>query len=135
MFGARPCLDGFLRAIHISCIFSLETERDAFVSALSKLTFLDNYREIGEKNIKSIRLDKAKMLGSGAKPDFAFLQDHSQSSSPRTAAQKLKHFETMNSLAIAEAIDEVSREEIEHATPPRMFSLQKLVEIADLNMD
>eukprot|EP01065_Artemidia_motanka_P015433 TRINITY_DN19254_c0_g2_i1.p1 TRINITY_DN19254_c0_g2~~TRINITY_DN19254_c0_g2_i1.p1 ORF type:complete len:1758 (+),score=638.33 TRINITY_DN19254_c0_g2_i1:52-5325(+) len=179
------CLEGFLRAIHISCIFYLDTERDAFVSALSKLTFLDTYRAIEAKNIRSIRmlihiagtegnylrsswfpilrcisqLDKAKVLASTAKPDFHFLE--TADSNPRTAEEKLRHYEQVNSQTITDAIDEdaitrvysstaeldndaivefvkclcqVSTEEITHSTPPRKFSLQKLVEVADANM-
>eukprot|EP00756_Hemistasia_phaeocysticola_P035955 Hpha_TRINITY_DN16613_c2_g3::TRINITY_DN16613_c2_g3_i1::g.181261::m.181261/K18442/ARFGEF, BIG; brefeldin A-inhibited guanine nucleotide-exchange protein len=179
------CLEGFLRAIHLSCIFYLDTERDAFVSALSKLTFLDNYRAIEGKNIRSIRmlihiattegnylrsswfpilrcisqLDKAQMLATTAKPDFHFLKE--EDPSPRQAEDKLRHFEQANSQTIAEAIDEaaisrifasssdlsndaivdfvhslcqVSTEEIVQSSNPRMFSLQKLIEVADANM-
>jgi len=178
------CLEGFLRAIHLSCIFYLDTERDAFVSALSKLTFLDNYRAIEGKNIRSIKmlihiaategnylrsswfpilrcisqLDKAQMLANDVKPDFHFLKQDDQS---KQAEDKLKHFEQANSLTIAEAIDEtavarifsssselsndaivdfvsslcqVSMEEIVQSLKPRMFSLQKLIEVGNANM-
>ncbi|KAJ9461855.1 Brefeldin A-inhibited guanine nucleotide-exchange protein 3 [Diplonema papillatum] len=215
------CLDGFVRSIHIACMFYLDVERDAFVSALAKLTFLSNYREIEPKNIKSIKalidiasregtflrsswfavlrcfsqLDKLQLLGSGAKPDFAFLNQplpasgrrgHRPSFNEKASAQsqssggnsfnnsvtlpnrqldsekeRIRHYEMMNSLIIADQIDEVaisriygstidlsdeaivyfvkhlcevSFEEIEQSHPPRMFSLQKLIEIADINM-
>lgn len=36
------CLDGFKAAIHISCIFYMATERDAFITSLSKFTQVTN---------------------------------------------------------------------------------------------
>eukprot|EP01062_Namystynia_karyoxenos_P076589 TRINITY_DN7531_c0_g1_i1.p1 TRINITY_DN7531_c0_g1~~TRINITY_DN7531_c0_g1_i1.p1 ORF type:complete len:1986 (+),score=735.47 TRINITY_DN7531_c0_g1_i1:80-6037(+) len=189
------CLEGFDLAIHVSCVFFLDVERDAFVSALSKLTFLSNYREIEDKNLKGIRLliviagregnylrsswyavlrcisqlERLQLLGSGAKPDFAFIDEQPSLGGGRrhgadertSAREKLRQYEHLNSQLIVEAIDdtavsriysstvdlngeaivffvkhlcEVSAEEIEHTVPPRMFSLQKLIEVADLNM-
>ena len=219
------CLEGFMKSIHISSIFYLDTERDAFVSALSKLTFLNNLREIEPKNIKSIKslidlagkegqllrsswfailrcfsqLERLQLLGAGAKPDFAFLnephpnqpkkgrgQSHhnnsggldgthssngsltngSMSNQPVSAKnmdseRERIRLEERNSQIVADQIDEVavsrvysstvdlsgegivyfvkhlcevSTEEIEQSHPPRMFSLQKIIEIADVNM-
>ena len=184
------CLEGFTRGIHISCLFFLDVQRDAFVSALSKLTFLNNYREIEHKNIKSIKvlieiattegdrlrsswyaalrcisqLEKLQLLGAGAKPDFAFLAETDRASNHKGHKDdrtRLRQLEVINSLTVANQIDdvaisriysstaelsseaivyfvkhlcEVSMEEIEHSSPPRMFSLQKLIEVADINM-
>eukprot|EP01061_Rhynchopus_euleeides_P007844 TRINITY_DN1689_c0_g2_i1.p1 TRINITY_DN1689_c0_g2~~TRINITY_DN1689_c0_g2_i1.p1 ORF type:complete len:1588 (+),score=764.32 TRINITY_DN1689_c0_g2_i1:206-4765(+) len=218
------CLEGFVRSIHIACLFFLDVERDAFVSALSKLTFLNNLREIEPKNIKSIKalidtagkeggylrsswfailrcfsqLERLQLLGAGAKPDFAFLNEPIPAGGGRKHSGQAKshHFnssldgthssagsqagngsvsggkssehererlrlEERNSQIIADQIDEVavarvysntidlsgeaivffvrhlcevSTEEIEQSHPPRMFSLQKLIEIADVNM-
>ncbi|KAJ1330546.1 hypothetical protein BSLG_009308 [Batrachochytrium salamandrivorans] len=50
------CLRGFSGAIHIACVFKLETERDAFVSSLAKLTSLNNFYKIKSKNVKAIRI-------------------------------------------------------------------------------
>ena len=245
------CVEGFVKSIHIACLFYLDVERDAFVSALSKLTFLNNLREIEPKNIKSIKalislavkeggylrsswfavlrcfsqLERLQLLGSGAKPDFAFidepapdkrgkrgsLRSHHYShpaadggalgasangaapsnaslastggsssgveralghhgSAPSAASKEKSAAETererlrleeRNSAIIADQIDEVaisrvyssttelsgeaivyfvrhlcevSTEELEQSSPPRIFSLQKLIEIADANM-
>eukprot|EP01060_Flectonema_neradi_P006340 TRINITY_DN1426_c0_g2_i2.p1 TRINITY_DN1426_c0_g2~~TRINITY_DN1426_c0_g2_i2.p1 ORF type:complete len:1560 (+),score=299.45 TRINITY_DN1426_c0_g2_i2:80-4759(+) len=184
------CLEGFKRGVHISCLFFLDVQRDAFVSALSKLTFLNNYREIEHKNIKSIRvlidiattegnrlrsswyavlrcisqLEKLQLLGAGAKPDFAFLEVEKTNAGhkvSRDEKSRMKQLEVLNSMTVANQIDEVaisriysstaelsseaivyfvkhlcevSMEEIEHSSPPRMFSLQKIIEIADINM-
>ncbi|KAJ3097757.1 Brefeldin A-inhibited guanine nucleotide-exchange protein 2 [Phlyctochytrium planicorne] len=49
------CLQGFAGSIRIASIFRLETERDAFVTSLSKLTGLSHIGEIRPKNIKVIK--------------------------------------------------------------------------------
>ncbi|EGF79395.1 hypothetical protein BATDEDRAFT_35363 [Batrachochytrium dendrobatidis JAM81] len=49
------CLRGFSGAIRIACTFKLETERDAFVSSLAKLTSLGNFYNIKPKNVMAIR--------------------------------------------------------------------------------
>eukprot|EP00756_Hemistasia_phaeocysticola_P044533 Hpha_TRINITY_DN18338_c0_g1::TRINITY_DN18338_c0_g1_i1::g.158210::m.158210/K18442/ARFGEF, BIG; brefeldin A-inhibited guanine nucleotide-exchange protein len=188
------CLEGFDLAIHVSCVFFLDVERDAFVSALSKMTFLSNYREIESKNLRGIKLliniasregnylrsswyavlrcisqlERLQLLGAGAKPDFAFLDEpapkgrNKERAVVRSARDKVHQYEHLNSQLIRHAVDEtlisriytdtrhltgeaivffvkhlcaVSAEEIEHTQPPRMFSLQKLIEVADINMD
>ncbi|KAJ3306504.1 Brefeldin A-inhibited guanine nucleotide-exchange protein 1 [Kappamyces sp. JEL0829] len=48
------CLTGLTGAIRLACLFRLETERDAFVSSLAKLTSLSNFYDIRPKNIKAI---------------------------------------------------------------------------------
>ena len=48
------CLSGFAGAISLACTYHLETERDAFVSTLAKLTSLSNFYDIKSKNIKAI---------------------------------------------------------------------------------
>nr|KAJ3422159.1 Brefeldin A-inhibited guanine nucleotide-exchange protein 1 [Polyrhizophydium stewartii] len=59
------CLRGFAGAIRLTCAFRMETERDAFVSSLSKLTSLSNFYNIKPKNVKAIRtlIDLAQSLG------------------------------------------------------------------------
>jgi brefeldin A-inhibited guanine nucleotide-exchange protein len=49
------CLQGFAAAIRVASIFRLETERDAFVTSLSKLTGLSHIGEIRPKNVKAIK--------------------------------------------------------------------------------
>jgi brefeldin A-inhibited guanine nucleotide-exchange protein len=48
------CLDGIVGSIKLACWFHLETERDAFVSTLSKMTGLNHFYEIKEKNTNAI---------------------------------------------------------------------------------
>ena len=90
------CISGFQHAIHVSCVFYMETERTTFVSALEKLTLLSNLREMRPKNISAIKalinlastegnylqsswvavlrcvslLERLHLLGSGLQPDL-----------------------------------------------------------------
>lgn len=47
-------IEGFIHAIKISGYFNMDTEREAFVSSLSKCVQINTTREIKEKNIKCI---------------------------------------------------------------------------------
>jgi len=60
------CLDGFKNAIRIVCFFDLELERNAFVTTLSKFTFLNNLGEMKTKNMEAIKalLDVAVTEGN-----------------------------------------------------------------------
>ncbi|KAJ3056406.1 Brefeldin A-inhibited guanine nucleotide-exchange protein 2 [Rhizophlyctis rosea] len=62
---ADLCLQGFGGSIRIASIFRMETERDAFVSSLAKLTGLSHVQDIRPKNIKAIKalIGIANMLG------------------------------------------------------------------------
>ncbi|KAJ3152336.1 Brefeldin A-inhibited guanine nucleotide-exchange protein 2 [Geranomyces michiganensis] len=62
--GAQPsvepkpadlCLEGFALSIRLASIFRMETERDAFVTSLSKLTGLSHIHDIRPKNIRAIK--------------------------------------------------------------------------------
>ena len=90
------CISGFQHAIHVACVFFMETERSAFVSALEKFTLLNNLREMRPKNISAIKalinlastegnllqtswvavlrcvslLERLHLLGSGLQPDL-----------------------------------------------------------------
>eukprot|EP00842_Homolaphlyctis_polyrhiza_P003487 jgi/Hompol1/4139/HPOL_003490-RA len=59
------CLRGFACAIRTASAFKMETERDAFVSSLAKLTSLGNFFQMKPKNVKAIRtlIDLALNLG------------------------------------------------------------------------
>jgi brefeldin A-inhibited guanine nucleotide-exchange protein len=63
------CLDGFKSAIHITCFFDLELERNAFVTTLAKFTFLNNLGEMKTKNMEAIKslLDIAVTEGNHLK--------------------------------------------------------------------
>lgn len=52
----KLAMEGLRLAIHISCIFDLETPREAFVSALSKFTNLNNVREMVAKNVEALKM-------------------------------------------------------------------------------
>lgn len=99
------CLEGFKNAIRVSCTFYMEvqvpfslcitySQRNTFVTSLAKFTFLNNLREMKQKNIESIKalieiarteanhlqdswfqilqcishLEQLQLLGSGASP-------------------------------------------------------------------
>eukprot|EP01124_Arcella_intermedia_P007339 TRINITY_DN14468_c0_g1_i2.p1 TRINITY_DN14468_c0_g1~~TRINITY_DN14468_c0_g1_i2.p1 ORF type:complete len:2692 (+),score=798.91 TRINITY_DN14468_c0_g1_i2:41-8116(+) len=50
------CLAGFKAAIRLSCIFSLDTQKDTFIRALTKSTSLiDNLHELQEKHFVAIK--------------------------------------------------------------------------------
>eukprot|EP00004_Rigifila_ramosa_P010008 TRINITY_DN2179_c0_g1_i5.p1 TRINITY_DN2179_c0_g1~~TRINITY_DN2179_c0_g1_i5.p1 ORF type:complete len:2300 (+),score=531.60 TRINITY_DN2179_c0_g1_i5:376-6900(+) len=51
----QQCLAGFLYSVKISSLFYLETERNAFISALAKFTMLHTTAEIRAKNVESIK--------------------------------------------------------------------------------
>ncbi|KND04045.1 hypothetical protein, variant [Spizellomyces punctatus DAOM BR117] len=53
--AADLCLEGFAGSIRLASIFRMETERDAFVTSLSKLTGLSHIQDIRPKNIKAIK--------------------------------------------------------------------------------
>ncbi|KAI9301721.1 hypothetical protein BJ944DRAFT_243025 [Cunninghamella echinulata] len=55
------CLEGFKHAIRIICLFhtvqseDMDLQRDAFVTTLTKFTFLSNLNEMKPKNVEAIR--------------------------------------------------------------------------------
>ncbi|OBZ89970.1 Protein transport protein sec72 [Choanephora cucurbitarum] len=55
------CLEGFKNAIRIICLFhtvqseDMDLQRDAFVTTLTKFTFLTNLNEMKSKNVEAIR--------------------------------------------------------------------------------
>ncbi|CAG8570332.1 8126_t:CDS:10 [Ambispora leptoticha] len=65
-------LEGFKLAIRIICLFDLELERNAFVTTLSKFTFLNNLGEMKPKNVEAIKtlLDIALTEGNYLKDSW-----------------------------------------------------------------
>ncbi|KAI0751592.1 hypothetical protein C8Q80DRAFT_1158159 [Daedaleopsis nitida] len=173
------CLEGFKAAIHIVCFFDLELERNAFVSTLSKFTFLNNLGEMKTKNMEAIKtlldvavtegnqlkgswrevlgcvsqLEHMQLISSGVdvpdagrkgrsrKPPTEELANESRSTHITVAADmvfSLSHY--LSGTAIVDfvrALCDVSWEEIQSSglsQHPRLFSLQKLVEISYYNM-
>ena len=59
------CLRGFGGAIPLACVFKLETERDAFISSLAKLTSMNNFSNMKPKNVKAVKtiIELANSLG------------------------------------------------------------------------
>jgi brefeldin A-inhibited guanine nucleotide-exchange protein len=52
---ANVAIEGFKLAIRIVCLFDMELERNAFVTTLSKFTFLNNLGEMKPKNVEAIK--------------------------------------------------------------------------------
>jgi brefeldin A-inhibited guanine nucleotide-exchange protein len=108
----HTALHGVGNAIHICSRFFLDTERDAFVGCLSKLTNLHMLKEISLKNIDAIKtlldvaredgnflqqswyevlrsisqLQKLQLLSAGAHSDAEFLIDDSSAASAASQA-------------------------------------------------
>ncbi|KAI8899412.1 hypothetical protein BC833DRAFT_647915 [Globomyces pollinis-pini] len=59
------CLSAFVGAIRLAAIFKLETERDAYVTSLSQMTFLSHFYDIKPKNTKAINtmIELASTMG------------------------------------------------------------------------
>lgn len=49
------CLEGFKHAVRVSCTFYMDVERNTYVQSLAKFTFLNNLREMKQKNVESIK--------------------------------------------------------------------------------
>lgn len=76
------CIEGFMHAIKISGFYSMNTERDAFVSSLSKFTQMifsgvGAIREIKEKNLECIRalLNLATYEGNYLRSSWYYVLD------------------------------------------------------------
>ena len=50
------CLEGFRSAIHVTCVMSMKTHRDAFLTSLAKFTSLHSAADIKQKNINAIKV-------------------------------------------------------------------------------
>ncbi|KAK7061698.1 protein transport protein sec71 [Favolaschia claudopus] len=173
------CLDGFKSAIRIVCFFDLELERNAFVTTLTKFTFLNNLGEMKTKNMEAIKtlLDVAVTEGNHLKGSWQEVLtcvsqlEHMQLISGATDAESgrkgrarklpteelanesrsthitvatdmvfsLSHFLSGTAIVdFVQALSDVSWQEIQSSglsQHPRLFSLQKLVEISYYNMN
>ncbi|KAG8914569.1 guanine nucleotide exchange protein for ADP-robosylation factor [Tulasnella sp. 408] len=160
----EQCLDGFKSAIRIVCVFDLELERNAFVTTLGKFTFLNNLGEMKAKNMEAIKalLDIAVTEGNHLKGSWhEVLTCVSQlermqlisngidvPDTGRTRSWSLFRFTSSITkealfpqtaiVDFVQALSDVSWEEIVssgNSQHPRMFSLQKLVDISYYNMN
>jgi len=192
------CIEGFMHAIKIAGFYAMNTERDAFVSSLSKFTQIltstsSAVREIKEKNLECIRallnlatyegnylrsswyyvldciskIDYMHVLGTGARRDADFFNANKRQLAKAGSVNLQRKLEReqilmQNSELIVQSVDmnkidliiqrstqldpdaiidfvtslcQVSREELADPENPRKFSLQKLVEVADFNMN
>lgn len=110
------CIEGFMHAIKISGFYLMNTERDAFVSSLSKFTQVSTFKESKEKNIECIRallnlainegnylknswyyvldciskIDYMYVLGTGSRKDADFFNTNKKSKANSQAKQKLE---------------------------------------------
>ncbi|KAJ7129720.1 hypothetical protein C8R44DRAFT_979029 [Mycena epipterygia] len=173
------CLDGFKSAIRIVCFFDLELERNAFVTTLTKFTFLNNLGEMKTKNMEAIKtlldvavtegnhlkgswhevltcvsqLEHMQLISGGTEADSGRkgrarklpteeLANESRSTHITVATDmvfSLSHFLSGTAIVdFVQALSDVSWEEIQSSglsQHPRLFSLQKLVEISYYNMN
>ncbi|CAI8011228.1 Brefeldin A-inhibited guanine nucleotide-exchange protein 2 [Geodia barretti] len=204
------CLDGFRCAIRISCIFSLDLERDAYIKGLAKFTMLTTsvgLAEMKPKNIEVIKslcnvaytdgnylqdswmdvfhcvsqLELAQLVGTGVKTRYLTTSSSARpqrgggakgkiSQSSRTGVDAVltgtdqKRIDSIkeqvgetSSQTVVVAVDRIftgstrldsqaivdfvealcatSNAELSNPTHPRMFSLQKIIEISYYNMD
>ncbi|KAF7301642.1 Guanine nucleotide exchange factor [Mycena indigotica] len=173
------CLDGFKCAIRIVCFFGLELERNAFVTTLSKFTFLNNLGEMKTKNMEAIKtlldiavtegnqlkgswhdvltcvsqLEHMQIISGGGDADSGRkgrtrklpteeLANESRSTHITVATDmvfSLSHYLSGTAIVdFVQALSDVSWEEIQSSglsQHPRLFSLQKLVEISYYNMN
>eukprot|EP01114_Cavostelium_apophysatum_P013913 TRINITY_DN3475_c0_g1_i1.p1 TRINITY_DN3475_c0_g1~~TRINITY_DN3475_c0_g1_i1.p1 ORF type:complete len:1736 (+),score=542.67 TRINITY_DN3475_c0_g1_i1:271-5478(+) len=103
------CLEGFKHAIHVSCTFFLETQRNTFVTSLAKFTFLSNPREMRQKNIESI-----KSLVEIARTEANYLQD-----SWFQVLQCISHLEQLQLLGSGSANPFHEEDDQQITSPPR----------------
>ncbi|KAG6896931.1 hypothetical protein C0992_005196 [Termitomyces sp. T32_za158] len=172
------CLDGFKNAIRIVCFFDLELQRNAFVTTLTKFTFLNNLGEMKTKNMEAIKslLDVAVTEGNNLKGSWhevltcvsqlehmqlisgADVQEGRKTRVRKLPSEELANESPSTHITVAadmvfslshylsgtaivdfvQALSDVSWEEIQSSglsQHPRMFSLQKLVEISYYNMN
>nr|CAD7445253.1 unnamed protein product [Timema bartmani] len=138
---ASLCLDGIRCAIRIACIFHMTVrhlERDAYVQALARFTLLTANSPITEMKAKNI--DTIKTLITVAHTDASVKESIGETSSQSVVVAVDRIFTGSTRLdgdAIVDfvkALCQVSLDELAYASHPRMFSLQKIVEISYYNM-
>ncbi|KAI9098198.1 hypothetical protein DFS34DRAFT_694406 [Phlyctochytrium arcticum] len=96
---ADLCLEGFAASIRLASIFRMETERDAFVTSLNKLTGLSHIQHIRPKNIKAI-----KTLIMIANVLSEYLE-----SSWMQVLKSISHLERLQLIANRDSFDEAAR--------------------------
>lgn len=51
------CLQGFRYAVHVTCIMSMQTQRDAFVTSMAKFTYLHHAADMKQKNVDAVKVN------------------------------------------------------------------------------
>jgi len=103
------CLEGLRQNTTLSCTFDMDTERNAFVTTLNKLTTLNQQKEMKHKNIQSI-----KTLMDVALTDGNYLHD---SWFPILKSMSvLEQLHLVGSGASTEAIPRFNNDELRNST-------------------
>ncbi|KAG8002940.1 Brefeldin A-inhibited guanine nucleotide-exchange protein 2 [Nibea albiflora] len=143
---ASLCLEGIRCAIRIASIFSMQLERDAYVQALARFTLLtasSSITEMKQKNIDTYQdPDHCNLVGSQDKRQMAHIQESVGETSSQSVVVAVDRIFTGSTRLDGNAIVDfvrwlcaVSMDELASAHQPRMFSLQKIVEISYYNMN
>ncbi|RXN04096.1 brefeldin A-inhibited guanine nucleotide-exchange 1-like isoform X4 [Labeo rohita] len=159
---ASLCLEGIRCAIRIACIFSIQLERDAYVQALARFTLLtasSGITEMKQKNIDTIKtlitvahtdgnylgnswheilkcisqLELAQLIGTGVKARYISGTVRGKEGFI-TSTKEQTSDEYLGLVDFVRWLCAVSMDELASPTHPRMFSLQKIVEISYYNM-
>ena len=109
------CLEGFKCAIRISSIFFLETQRDTFVTSLTKFTYLNNLKEMRPKNVEAI-----KTLIHVAHTEANFLMD-----SWRLILRSISQLERLQLLGSGVRADGVTTERVARKDPKKRGSRRR----------
>ncbi|KAH6598404.1 hypothetical protein BASA61_002874 [Batrachochytrium salamandrivorans] len=149
----KTALQGFNAATHLSCIFDLVLEKRAFLSSLTKFTSfgqLENLRLLGteddddsvaSKSSMDLRKDSIRSTTRQSKEDAAAAADISSQTMALSVDRIFTSSARLSGTAILEfvrALCETSWEETKSSvdrTHPRMYCLQRLVEISYYNMN
>lgn len=96
------CMEGFKLATRISCLFELETPKEAFVSALAKFTHLNNLSEMQAKHVEALKvlLDVAQTEGNLLKGSWKDVL---------TCISQLERFQLISSGVDEGAVPDVSK--------------------------
>ncbi|CAJ0917807.1 unnamed protein product, partial [Ranitomeya imitator] len=141
------CLEGIRCAIRISCIFGMQLERDAYVQALARFSLLTASSSITEMKQKKHRhyqdSHHCTLVGGGVdKKQMASIQESVGETSSQSVVVAVDRIFTgstrLDGYAIVDFVRwlcAVSMDELASVHQPRMFSLQKIVEISYYNMN
>ncbi|EGV97658.1 Brefeldin A-inhibited guanine nucleotide-exchange protein 2 [Cricetulus griseus] len=160
---ASLCLEGIRCAVRIACIFGMQLERDAYVQALARFSLLtasSSITEMKQKNIDTIKtlitvahtdgnylgnswheilkcisqLELAQLIGTGVKTRYLSGSGREREGSLKGHTLAGEEFLGLGLVDFVRWLCAVSMDELASPHHPRMFSLQKIVEISYYNM-